>query len=1120
MSKGKELLKNLKFYDSYSKYKDSIGRKETWEESVDDVMSMHYNKFKDISALTPYLDKATKMYKESKVLASQRNLQYREEQILKSNTRLFNCASTYIDRPEVFKQILFVLLNGCGMGYSVEQRFIDKLPKIKQRKEKTVTYQIEDSIQGWGLALDKLMMSFFDGTDQIRFDGSLIREEGSFISGGFQAPGYEPLKKSLELIEKLLQSKINNGDFSLTSLDAHEIVCISADSVLSAGVRRSALICLFDKEDELMLNCKTGDWFYKKPHLARANNTIKLILGEFSKDEFDNLKESIKEFGEPGIAIVKDKAFTTNPCFPLDEKILTVSGWETFEDLLNTNPIIHQDLRIKGKDVDGKEYWNLTEHKGGTTTLTQAYNVTKTGEKQEIYKIKLSCGREVKATGNHHFATNKGMVELLNLTIGDKLMVGVPDVSIVDTNSFDYKLGTLMGLCAGDGTLTKETAILDIWDKGENDYNVFQDYVKEVLNSTENLENIGSGARTNMSPTFKENIKSSRFLRLRLESSALKKVFNQEGFISKKESYNWLFKKSKELKAGFISGLFFADGHVEGNLKSLTSAIVITQNNKEALKIWQLIAQELGLFGVIRKLHKEGMTLLPDGKGGKKEYFTKQTYRLAFGGFEMLNRWLSVIKTYSHKEERINYFLEYVYKNNCSRKPNYLSKIIDISFHSKEDVYCLKEDVNRTLIAGGVVARRCFEIGFIPINPKTGNSCISFCNLNEINGGACTTKEKFFEACEGAAIIGTLQASYTNMPFLGIDTEELIREEALIGVSITGIMDNPKVLLDPEVLRQGAEIVNRTNEIIAKIIGINPAARTTCTKPSGNASVLLKTSSGIHPAHSSKYFRIMQMNKSTEMAKSLKAHNPILLEDSVWSASGNDYAVYIPIEEKEGVITKKQLNDIEFTEHVKTVYQNWVLPGNHVDRGYSNRVTHNVSNTITVNDWDAVFDYIFDNQAYFCGLSFIPNSGDKIYKQAPFTEVLSFDELVREYGEGVVFASGLIIDALHAFSGDLWDACEASRNKSFPLSGDRVTSLVKKDIISRIKKFSKNYYKNDIEKTVSCLKDVHLFHKWKTVNREFKTIDFTTLDLKPSYKNINELGGTACSSGGCEITFI
>jgi ribonucleoside-diphosphate reductase alpha chain len=245
-----------------------------------------------------------------------------------------------------------------------------------------------------------------------------------------------------------------------------------------------------------------------------------------------------------------------------------------------------------------------------------------------------------------------------------------------------------------------------------------------------------------------------------------------------------------------------------------------------------------------------------------------------------------------------------------------------------------------------------------------------------------------------------------------------------------------------------------------------------------------------------------------------------LLENSVWSASGNDFAVYIPIEEAETVITKDTLNDIEFAEHVKTVYQNWVLPGNNTERGYSSRVTHNVSNTITVEDWDAVFDYIYDNQEFFCGLSFLPAVGDKVYKQAPFTKVLNFKELIAEYGDASVFASGLVVDALHAFGGDLWDACEAVQNKEFPLAGDRFAVILKKDIVRRIKKFSKNYCKNNIDKTISCLKDVHLFHKWKTINREFKTIDFTTLDMKPSYANVNEIGGVACSADGCEITSI
>lgn len=311
MQKGKELLRNLKFYESYSKYKEELGRKETWEESVDDVMSMHYNKFADVPELIAHLNAATEDYKTSLVLASQRNLQFREQQILRNNARLYNCCSTYIDRPEVFKQIMFLLLAGCGVGYSVERRFVNKLPAIQERLPTTITHVVDDSVEGWAIAIDTLVMSFFTGSEQIRFDGSKIRPEGAFISGGFKAPGYEPLKRALEKIEALLQGCVGRN---LTSLDAHEIICLSSDAVLSAGVRRSALIALFDKDDDLMMKCKTGDWNYKKPHLARCNNSIKLLKGSFTEEEFYTYKESIRQFGEPGIVLVTDMRFVTNPC--------------------------------------------------------------------------------------------------------------------------------------------------------------------------------------------------------------------------------------------------------------------------------------------------------------------------------------------------------------------------------------------------------------------------------------------------------------------------------------------------------------------------------------------------------------------------------------------------------------------------------------------------------------------------------------------------------------------------------------------------------------------------------------------------------------------------------------
>ena len=725
MNKGKKFLSDLKFFESYSKWNDSLKRKETWEESVEDVMKMHYNKFRHIPEIIPYIDKAKTAYKNKEILASQRNLQYREEQITKSNTRLFNCSSTYIDRPEVFKEAMWVLLNGCGVGYSVENRFIDKLPTIKNRKEDTITYVVEDSIEGWANALDVLLQSFFNGSEKIRFDGSLVRPEGALISGGFKAPGYEPLKKSLELIEQILEKKLTNTtQYKLTSLDAHEIICISSDAVLAAGVRRSAIICLFDKDDNLMLTAKTGDWFIKKPWLARANNSIKLLRGSFTKEEFNKYKKSIQEFGEPGIVLVDDMRFCTNPCA---------------------------------------------------------------------------------------------------------------------------------------------------------------------------------------------------------------------------------------------------------------------------------------------------------------------------------------------------------------------------------------------------------EIGFIPINPATGNTCWSFCNLNEINGGACDTEEKFYEACKNAAILGTLQASYTDMPFLGTDTKELIEGEALIGVSITGIMDNPHILLNPDILQAGAQIVNATNEKIAKIIGINPAARTTTVKPSGNASVLLQTSSGIHNAHSRKYFRVVQMNKNTEIAKVLADINPIMLENSVWNSNNTDYAVYIPIREDDSVITKDQMTSMDFMKAVNTVYENWVLPGTNRDRGYSESITHNVSNTITVDNWDETFNYIYENQHSFCGLSFMAETGDKTYKQAPFTKVMEFDELINNFGTGVLFSSGLIVDALHHFDGDLWTACDAVRDRSIKFTGDRYKVILKKDIVRRIKKFAKNYFDNDVDKTIDCLKNMHIFHKYETINRELIPINFKELSITPQYTDVSTLAGVACSAGACEI---
>ena len=290
----------------------------------------------------------------------------------------------------------------------------------------------------------------------------------------------------------------------------------------------------------------------------------------------------------------------------------------------------------------------------------------------------------------------------------------------------------------------------------------------------------------------------------------------------------------------------------------------------------------------------------------------------------------------------------------------------------------------------------CVEIGMFP--QIDGQSGWQGCNLTEINGGKCTTKEEFFKACRAGAIMGSLQAGYTDFKYLSETSKKIFDREALLGVSVTGWMNNPEILLDETIQQEGAEIVKSVNKNVADLIGINQAARTTCVKPSGNASVLLQTSSGIHAEHAPKYIRHVQMNKDTEVAKLIATTNPYMVEESVWSSSRTDFCIGFPVISPEGSLYKEDLFGTDLLKKVQLVQQNWVEAGTNEHLGADPTVRHNVSNTVTVPEhmWTEVEDYLFDNKDYFAGVSFLSGSGDKDFHQAPMTEVLDEVEIVSK----------------------------------------------------------------------------------------------------------------------------
>tara|TARA_R100000773_G_scaffold32545_2_gene27743 strand:- start:4518 stop:6335 length:1818 start_codon:yes stop_codon:yes gene_type:complete len=298
----------------YARYNPELKRRETWEELVTRNMNMHIKRYPKLSddikgAYDYVLDK--------KVLPSMRSMQFGGKPIEISPNRIYNCAYLPIDSVDAFSETMFLLLGGTGVGYSVQRHHVDKLPLInKPYKKRTRRYLIGDSIEGWADAIKMLMKSYLNGkSSRIVFDYSDIRPKGArLVTSGGKAPGPQPLKECILKITGVLQNK-EDGD-SLSTLEAHDIICYIADAVLAGGIRRAALISLFSADDDEMISCKSGAWWELNPQRGRANNSAVLMRHKITKSFFMDLwkRVELSKAGEPGIYFNNDKDWGTNPC--------------------------------------------------------------------------------------------------------------------------------------------------------------------------------------------------------------------------------------------------------------------------------------------------------------------------------------------------------------------------------------------------------------------------------------------------------------------------------------------------------------------------------------------------------------------------------------------------------------------------------------------------------------------------------------------------------------------------------------------------------------------------------------------------------------------------------------
>ena len=412
-----------------------------------------------------------------------------------------------------------------------------------------------------------------------------------------------------------------------------------------------------------------------------------------------------------------------------------------------------------------------------------------------------------------------------------------------------------------------------------------------------------------------------------------------------------------------------------------------------------------------------------------------------------------------------------------------------------------------------MVFNPCVEISLWPVNEKTGESGWQGCNLSTINCSSIENEEDFYERCKAAAIIGTLQAGFTKLDYLGKNSEEIFARESLLGVSMTGIMEKYDLILSEKVLKAGAKIAVETNKEIAKKIGINQAARVTCLKPEGTSSSMLGTSSGIHPHHAKRYIRHVQANILEAPYQHFKSYNPQACEKSYWSANDTDEVIKFPIEVPDGSKTKNQLPAVDMLSIVKNTQKNWVYSGKNKHLCTQDYLNHNVSNTVTVkpDEWSDVTKYIYDNRKYFAGISLIPQSGDKDYTQAPFTTVYTSREIVKEYGDAALWCSGLIELALNAFDNNVWAACDyVTLNQA---NKDHHESKLK--FVTKMKNFAGKYFDGDTRRLTYCMKDVYNWKIYCDLYNTYKKVDYTQLlETEDNTSGIEEI---SCAGGACLI---
>lgn len=822
-----------------------------------------------------------------------------------------NCSFVAIDNQKTFGEVLYILMCGTGVGFSVERQFVQKLPEVPDVLYPSDTViVVPDSRVGWAKCFNELLSLLYAGVVP-NWDLSKLRPAGAVLKTfGGRSSGPEPLDRLFKFVVSVFQ---NAKGRKLTSLECHDIVCMTGEIVVVGGVRRSALISLSNLSDDRMRSAKTGQWWMTTPYRSLANNSAvyndKQPTMETFMTEWKSLYDS--KSGERGIfsryaskAVIErsnafrtahfgdirtreiDYEFGTNPCCVTgDTPILTDRGYYPIISLVG------QKINI----WNGECFAEVVPYVAG---------------RSQVWRVTLSDGTHLDCTPNHRWINKNGdFVTTKEMTTG--MAIAKFSMPIIDGGTDAQVDAYSQGFYSADGCSDMTTSYVY-----QPKYAVISRLCGEVKEQSEKTE------------------------RRRWRHG----MMLAKNFVPMNNSINY--------RLDWLAGLIDGDGTKVYSDNTKTSySIQIASINLSFLKDVRLMLTTLGVQAKIGVMRHEGT-----GIGG---YECQTCYRLCINTYDVL-----ALKNLGLNTNRI--VLDDFEINRDARRFVTVESIELLS--SEEETYCFTEPKTSRGTFNGIV---------------TGNSEIilrdkQFCNLSESIVRHYDTLEDLKRKIRIATILGTFQSTLTEFRFLSKKWGNNTEDERLLGVSLTGIMDNYVMSGQAGIdslkhwLTELRKEAIRTNIEFAGLLGIPVSTAITAVKPSGTVSQLTDSASGIHPRHHPHYIRTVRADKKDPLAK-MMIDMGFPHEDDLMRPDHN-YVFSFPMKSPSNALYRHDLDAIKQLE-VWLAYQLYYTE-------------HKPSVTISVREeeWMKVGAWVYDNFEYLAGVSFLPLS-EHSYQQAPYQDI-------------------------------------------------------------------------------------------------------------------------------------